>query len=73
MNDRVSYSKRGGHSNVLLDELDKTTFAPKCRIQICGGADVSTVRRLPALALSEEEWRVIGRYMNWNLPKGVNT
>jgi hypothetical protein len=34
-------------------------------IPLIGGADVYTVKELPPLALSKEEWEIIGRKMGW--------
>lgn len=61
-------SKPRGHSNVAGDARPDNEWA---RIPITGGADVSTVRPLPPLYLSEQEWQVIGRIMGWTLDAGM--
>lgn len=55
-----------GHSNVAAEETRPWPDLPmKARIPLVGGAHVFTVKSLPPLALSEEEWRTIGRAMGW--------
>lgn len=65
-----------GHSNVTnLDEILPYPTNPKrMMIQLEGGADVGTVKDLPPLALSKEEWLTIGRKAGWlegHLPERV--
>jgi len=56
-----------GHSNVYrLDEVKPYPTNPdRATIPIQGGASVTTVKELPPLALSREEWETIGRKMGW--------
>lgn len=56
-----------GHSNVYNLENIKPylTNPEKMCIPICGGASVTTVKNLPDLALSKEEWRKIGQKAGW--------
>jgi len=64
-----------GHSNVVrLEEVAPYHVPPyspnpdRALIPIVGGADVSTVRELPPLALAKDEWERIGRKMGWAGP-----
>jgi hypothetical protein len=56
-----------GHSNVhKLDEVKPYPTNPeRALVPILGGANVTTVKELPPLAISEDEWKTIGRMMGW--------
>lgn len=56
-----------GHSNVHhLDEMKPYPTNPdRWSIPVQGGASVYTVKDLPDLALSKEEWLEIGRRAGW--------
>src|ERR1043165_6069342 len=55
-----------GHSNARVDELTAhPTATHKALIAIEGGANVYSVKELPPLALSRDEWKAIGDRMNW--------
>ena len=56
-----------GHSNVTrLDEMQSYPTNPeRWTIPIEGGASVYTVKNLPDLALSKEEWLEIGKRAGW--------
>lgn len=63
---------RHGHSNVHAkqteiwpNELKVPNAKEIARIPLEGGAGVYTVRELPPLALTREEWETIGRRMSW--------
>lgn len=59
-------SKPRGHSNAYVDRTKPHPNVPdKAMIPIVGGAQVHTVRDLPPLALSREEWKEIGERMKW--------
>lgn len=59
-------SKPRGHSNVKAEETQPyPTMPEKASIPISGGATVYTVKELPPLALSREEWQEIGERMGW--------
>jgi hypothetical protein len=58
-------SKRG-HSNVHADQTTTYPTTPdRALIPIEGGASVSTVKELPPLSLSREEWETIGERTGW--------
>lgn len=58
-------SKRG-HSNVHAEQAEPhPNISDKAMIPITGGASFHTVRPLPPLALSREEWETIGERMGW--------
>lgn len=55
-----------GHSNVYADQTQPYPTNPaNASIPIIGGATVHTVRPLPPLVLSREEWQEIGERMGW--------
>lgn len=58
-----------GHSNLKASSTrpwpEGEGAVEKAHIPLEGGADVTTVRELPPLALGVEEWREIGRRMCW--------
>lgn len=57
-----------GHSNLYANETKPNEDLPEvAMISMCGGAQVYTVKELPPLALRIEEWREIGKRMNWTL------
>lgn len=59
-------SKPRGHSNAHVDQTEPHPTAPdKASIPIEGGATVYTVKDLPPLALSRDEWQEIGERMRW--------
>ena len=63
-----------GHSNPHVEDLTVHPVVPdKVMIPIEGGASVYTVKPLPPLALSRDEWKRIGDRMNWWMsPAGTN-
>ena len=55
-----------GHSNVHVQGIVRYPASPSVAlIPIEGGADVYTVKELPPLALHENEWHAIGKFMGW--------
>lgn len=59
-------SKPKGHSNAHTDQTAPHPTNPdKASIPLEGGASVYTVKELPPLALSREEWQEIGERMGW--------
>lgn len=59
-------SKPRGHSNAYTNKTEPHPTAPdKAFIPIVGGASPYTVKDLPPLALSREEWQEIGERMGW--------
>ena len=59
-------SKPRGHSNVHAEQTKPyPTMPDKASIPLSGGATVYTVKELPPLALSREEWQEIGERMGW--------
>ena len=56
-----------GHSNVynLEDMHPYPTNPDRWSIPIQGGASVTTVKDLPNLALSKDEWLEIGKKAGW--------
>ena len=56
-----------GHSNVtrLYDAKPLPTNPERFMIPIIGGAQVYSVKELPPLALSKEEWLEIGKRAGW--------
>lgn len=60
-------SKPRGHSNVHAEQAQPhpRLGTDKAMIPISGGASFNTVRPLPPLALSREEWQEIGERMGW--------
>jgi hypothetical protein len=56
-----------GHSNVTnLSEMEQYPTNPdRWSIQIQGGSTISSVKNLPNLALSKEEWLEIGKRAGW--------
>lgn len=59
-------SKPRGHSNARVHEMQPHPTAPdKASIPIEGGASVYTVKDLPPLTLSRDEWQEIGERMGW--------
>jgi hypothetical protein len=58
-------SKRG-HSNAFAHLTEQWPNNPdKAKIPMEGGSTVFTVKELPPLALGKEEWREIGKQMDW--------
>lgn len=59
-------SRPRGHSNAYVNQTEPHPHVPdKAMIPIAGGSRVDTVRDLPPLALSREEWQEIGERMGW--------
>ena len=60
-----------GHSNVydLGSMKPYDTNPDRWSIPIQGGASVYTVKNLPDLALSKEEWLEIGKRAGWTKPQ----
>lgn len=59
-------SRPRGHSNAHTDQtIPYETNPDRASIPIEGGATVFTVRPLPPLSLSREEWQEIGERMGW--------
>ena len=56
-----------GHSNVcnLENMYPYPTNPDRWSIPIQGGASVTTVKNLPDLALSKDEWLEIGKKAGW--------
>jgi hypothetical protein len=58
-----------GHSNVHAEQTTAWVRSDgnplRARIPISGGATVYSVKDLPPLALSRDEWLEIGRRMEW--------
>lgn len=55
-----------GHSNAHTDQTAPYPTNPdRASIPIVGGATVFSVRALPPLSLSREEWEEIGERMGW--------
>jgi len=55
-----------GHSNVHAERTEPWPGnEERDRVPIEGGADVTTVKELPPLALSHPEWLTIGEAMGW--------
>jgi len=55
-----------GHSNIYQGSA--RPYGPDCnraRVSMMGGGKVDTVKRLPDLSLSKEDWLQIGRAMGW--------
>lgn len=64
--------KPRGHSSAYPQLTEPYPTNPeRASIPIEGGASVHTVKPLPALSLSFEEWETIGRKMNW-IPNGFS-
>lgn len=58
--------KPRGHSNVHANQTEPHPTAPdRAMIPIEGGATVYSVKELPPLSLSREEWQEIGERMGW--------
>jgi hypothetical protein len=59
-----------GHSNAKVEETKPYETNPeRACIPIAGGAHVWSVKPLPSLSLSKEEWLEIGRKMKWTRRK----
>lgn len=55
-----------GHSNVRTKYTEPWPDNPLlAKIPLEGGASVYSVKELPPLALSQEEWKRIGERMGW--------
>jgi len=55
-----------GHSNIYQGSTRRYKTCPdRARVSIMGGGRVDTVKRLPDLSLSKEDWLQIGRAMGW--------
>lgn len=61
----ATMSKPRGHSNVHVDQTERYGDTDRAMIPIESGATVYTVKPLPPLSLSREEWQEIGERMGW--------
>jgi hypothetical protein len=62
------HKKPRGHSNLYADETAPWTGEgdpSKACIPMLGGGRVDTCKPLPPLALSKDEWSIIGIKMGW--------